>query len=229
MSLTTQSSEPASPQAIVTVWSDYVDPFCYLELPVLDRLERELGPRLKVEWRPFELRPDPEALLDMQGAQGDYLRSTWDRSIAPLAEIRGLPMKLPPVQPRSQLAHQAALYARTEGKFNEMHRTLFRAFFKQGADIGKVEILIKIAQHIGLNAEGLRFSLELNEYRSQIEAERAAGTTLRIEAVPVLLVRGPATPIERATRLEGTVDYKSLRRAVDRVLQGIKSANQAAG
>jgi predicted DsbA family dithiol-disulfide isomerase len=34
------------------VWSDYACPFCYLELPLLDRLQREYGERPAAE------RPD---------------------------------------------------------------------------------------------------------------------------------------------------------------------------
>ena len=41
------------------VWSDYVCPFCYLEVPELERLRSEMGDRLHIEWRAFELRPEP--------------------------------------------------------------------------------------------------------------------------------------------------------------------------
>ncbi|MDQ3309649.1 MAG: DsbA family protein, partial [Gemmatimonadota bacterium] len=64
----------ANDQVRITVWSDYVCPFCYLEEPVLDRIREEYGNRLEVEWKAFELRPDPVPTLD---PAGEYLRTTW--------------------------------------------------------------------------------------------------------------------------------------------------------
>jgi predicted DsbA family dithiol-disulfide isomerase len=57
----------------ITVWSDYVCPFCYLEEPVLDRIREEYGERVEVEWRVFKLRPEPVPTLD---PDGEYLHST---------------------------------------------------------------------------------------------------------------------------------------------------------
>src|SRR5438128_1468188 len=50
----------------IDVWSDYVCPFCYLELPALQRLQQQFGDQVKVVWRAFELRPDPKPTLDDQ-------------------------------------------------------------------------------------------------------------------------------------------------------------------
>ena len=41
----------------IDVWSDYVCPFCYLEEPVLERIAEGYGERVRIDWRPFELRP----------------------------------------------------------------------------------------------------------------------------------------------------------------------------
>src|SRR3569623_1511568 len=43
----------------IDIWSDYVCPFCYLELPVIDHLQQPYGTTLEVRWRAFELRPEP--------------------------------------------------------------------------------------------------------------------------------------------------------------------------
>ena len=51
----------------VAVWSDYVCPFCYLELPVLERLQTELDGQVVVDWKAFELRPNPVPTLDPDG------------------------------------------------------------------------------------------------------------------------------------------------------------------
>ena len=57
-------------------------------------------------------------------------------------------MKLPPVQPRSRLAHEAAHWAREQGKFNEYNDAVFRAFFERGEDIGRAEVLMALASEL---------------------------------------------------------------------------------
>ena len=106
-------SNPGAPVRI-DVWSDYVCPFCYLELPVLEQLQQEFGPALEVHWRAYELRPAPVPTLE---PGGEYLRTTWARAVYPMAEQRGMTLKLPPVQPRSRLALEAAEFAKDAGAF----------------------------------------------------------------------------------------------------------------
>ena len=96
----------------LSIWSDYVCPFCYLELPLLDQLNAELGDRVAVDWRAFELRPDPVPTLD---PDAPYLHRVWSQSVYPMAEARGMTLRLPPVQPRSRKALEAAEFARSVG------------------------------------------------------------------------------------------------------------------
>ena len=74
--MTTQS------QLRLDVWSDYVCPFCYLEVPFIDRLREEFGPGLQVYWHAFELRPEPVPTLD---PDGEYLHRVWNQSVYPMA------------------------------------------------------------------------------------------------------------------------------------------------
>ncbi len=89
----------------------------------LAQVRQEYG--LDVEWMPFELRPEPVPTLD---PQGEYLRTAWTRSVYPLAARLGVEIKLPPVQPRTRLAHEAFEYARRQGRAAEMADKLFQAF-----------------------------------------------------------------------------------------------------
>jgi len=71
--------------ARISVWSDYVCPFCYLELPVLDRLQAEHAEEVEIDWRAFELRPEPAPTLD---PNGDYLHRVWNQSVSSRASTR---------------------------------------------------------------------------------------------------------------------------------------------
>src|SRR5262245_16865457 len=147
------------------VWSDYVCPFCYLELPVLDRLQAEYGTRLSIEWRAFELRPEPVPTL---APDSDYLREVWQHSVFPMAEQRGLVLRLPPLQPRTRLAHEAAAFARDAGGFERLHRALLRAFFEEGRDVGDARVLAELAFGAGLDGDALHEALAEGRYAHDV-------------------------------------------------------------
>ena len=126
---------------------------------------------VEVVWRAFELRPEPVPTLP---PGGEYLQRAWSQSVLPLAEKLGVVMKLPPVQPRSRLAHEAAQWARDAGRFEAMNEALFRAFFERGEHIGEREVLIKLAADLGLDAEALRNALESGAYTASVLADEEA-------------------------------------------------------
>jgi predicted DsbA family dithiol-disulfide isomerase len=72
-------------------------------------------PRIIIRWRSFELRPEPVPTLD---PDGDYLVSAWQNHVYPLAAKMNMPLKRPPIQPRSRLAHAAAKWADEQGCFD---------------------------------------------------------------------------------------------------------------
>ena len=197
----------------INVWSDYVCPFCYLEEPVLERLKRELGDEVKIVWRAFELRPEPEPTLD---PKGDYLRDAWAQAVYPMAADRGMTLRLPPVQPRSRLAHEAAEFAREKGRHAEMNHALFQAFFEEGRDIGSKEALVEIGTRIGLDGEELREALESGQHREQVLSDQQLAHELGLSGVPAMVIYQNANPAETATVLSGAQPYEMVRARVEK-------------
>ncbi|WP_323149450.1 DsbA family oxidoreductase [Pseudomonas oryzihabitans] len=201
----------ATPSVRLDVWSDYVCPFCYLELPQLARLQEEFGDSLAIEWHAFELRPDPTPTLD---PAGDYLRRTWDRAVYPMAAEYGMVLRLPPVQPRSRLALEAAEFARDHDRFDAFHLAVFQAFFEEGRDIGDLEVLLDLARRNGLDSEALKASLTRGEHTDVVLHAEDRAEALGITAVPTLLLRSARAPIEEAQALDGAVPFAQLAAAV---------------
>ena len=200
------------PAIHVEVWSDYVCPFCYLELPALIRLQAEL-PEVAVAWRAFELRPDPAPTLD---PDGDYLHRVWNASVYPMARERGMELRLPPVQPRSRLALEAAAFAQSQGRFDAMHEGLFRAFFQGGRDLADEAVLLDVAAAAGLDREALRAALREGRHTAAVLADERLAHALGISGVPGMLVH--AGDRGAARWISGAQPYAALRRVVDEVL-----------
>jgi predicted DsbA family dithiol-disulfide isomerase len=200
----------------IDIWSDYVCPFCYLELPLIERLKQEFGSHLNVVWHAFELRPDPVPTLD---PTGDYLRDTWARSVYPMAQERGMVLRLPPVQPRSRKAFEAVSHARSLGRFDRMHDALFRGFFEHGKDIGDSTTLLEIGVSTGIDPASLKEALDSGRYTQQVLAEEQQAQELGVRGVPFTLIRLAGRPFAEAVALSGAVPYEKLRTAVVRVTE----------
>jgi predicted DsbA family dithiol-disulfide isomerase len=166
-----------------------------------------IEPGVEIIWRAFELRPDPVPTLD---PQGEYLRRAWRDSVYPLAERLGITMKLPPVQPRTRLAHEAAHWARVKGRFDDYHAAIFRAFFERGEDIGDVAVLTSLASELGMERDSLRHALEAHEFEKSVLEDEREAEALGVSGVPAFVAN-------RRAALSGVQPVVNLKRLVEHV------------
>ena len=200
----------------IEVWSDYVCPFCYLELPELERLQAERP--VSVRWRAFELRPEPAPTLD---PNGEYLQRVWEASVYPMAQARGLSLKLPPVQPRSRKALEAAEAARERGRYDAMHHAPVRALFEEGRDIGDVNLLVELAVSIGLDGDEVRAELEAGRWTQRVVDDEQPAARIGVTGVPALVI-GQAGAEQRFL-VSGAQPFEALVQAVDQIARGVPS------
>ena len=117
-------------------------------------------------------------------------------------------MKLPPVQPRSRLAHEAAQWARTQGKFEGYNAEIFRAFFERGENIGETETLVRLASKLNLDDESLRRSLENREFEQNVIADESEAETLGVSGVPAFVAN-------RKFALSGVQSLENLKMLIE--------------
>src|SRR5262245_40459118 len=119
---------------------------------------------------PFELRPEPHPTLRPEGV---YLRRAWEQSVYPLARRLGVVIHLPPVspQPHTHLAWEGFQFAKEHGKGSGYNHRVLEAFFVEGLDIGRPDVLARLAGDAGLDPAAFREALERRRYG---EAHRAA-------------------------------------------------------
>ena len=167
---------------------------------------KQVDPKVAIIWKAFELRPEPVPSLD---PRGEYLTRVWNSSVYPLAERLGMQMRLPPVQPRSRRAHEAAHWARTQGRFDEYNAALFRAFFERGEDIGQTEVLLKLAADLQLDEASLRAALESREFEASVLADEREAAALGVSGVPAFVA-------DRRVALSGVQSLAGLQEMVHR-------------
>jgi len=135
---------------------------------------------------------------------GEYLTRVWRDSVYPLAEQLGTTMRLPPIQPRSRRAHEAAKWAQTEGQFDAYNEALFRAFFERGEDISNIDVLANLARDLELDDSGLRAALESIQFEPAVIADEREASELGLHAVPAFIFnrRFALTGVQPVTALE---------------------------
>lgn len=207
---------PNTPSLYIDVWSDYVCPYCFLEVPVLDQFRAAYGDTVEFRWHAFELRPE-----SAPGAEEDSeeLDKSWAYSVLPMAEERGVTMRQPATQPNSRKAFEAVQFAREHGRFDVVHRAIFKAYFEDGLDIGDHDVLLDIVASCGLDPEMLEEALNDGRYTETVaEDERLAGE-VGITGVPFAIVSRPALGDDqgKAIALRGAAPVQHFEEAVERL------------
>ncbi len=193
------------------IWSDPICPWCLIGKAALDRaLESRPKHPFAIQWHPFQLNPDmPPEGMDRQ----EYLSLKFGapqavlEAYAPVVErarAEGLTLDLPAITrtPNTLDAHRLIHWAGLEGRQNAMVATLFRAYFREGRDIGDRAVLASLAADAGLDrATTERLLASDAERQETAEADRQARAR-GITGVPFFVVAGEyAVPGAQTTDL----------------------------
>jgi predicted DsbA family dithiol-disulfide isomerase len=135
--------------------------------------------------------------------------------VYPLAERLGVEMKLPSVspQPHTRLAHEGMEFAKHFGKGNDYAHVLFAAFFQRGEDIGKIEVLARLAAEVGLDPTEFQRALEAGTYREQTKEMLRQARMQMVTAVPTFIIG--------RQRVSGLYPAETLAQIVDEQIKKI--------
>jgi predicted DsbA family dithiol-disulfide isomerase len=148
------------------VFSDYVCPFCYLAVRIVQRLSQEYD--IEVVWKNYEIHPQIPPAGEPESHPGKAAQAE-SRLLRELDPELGPRIRLPLTVANSHLAHEAAEFAREQGKFQELHSRLFQAYFEQGLNIGDLVVLVQVGAECGLDPTSLEQAVCEHRYHSRIE------------------------------------------------------------
>src|SRR4051812_10602517 len=112
--------------------------------------------------------------------------------------------------PNSRRALALAEYAREEGRFEEVHRALFRAYWAEGLDIGAPEVLLGVAADAGLEPAEAAGRLEDPALLAVIEEQTARAIEHGAGGVP-------AWAIDEAVLVPGAQPHDVFERVLERL------------
>lgn len=206
-------SETAADERI-TVFSDYVCPFCYLGRKSLSEYQDDREEELEIDWHPFDLRarkrgPDGEIDADVDDGKGEDYYAEARANVQRLQEEYGVEMSQEIASDVDSLDAQVASYYVKENydydQWLAFDVAIFEALWREGRDIGDRDVLADLAEDAGLDPEEIRNAIDDESVRAAVEEHFEEAHEQGVTGVPTFAYDGygarGAVPPEQIQRL----------------------------
>jgi|AntRauTorcE11897_2_1112592.scaffolds.fasta_scaffold00083_27 predicted DsbA family dithiol-disulfide isomerase len=208
------AADPGDATESITVYSDYVCPFCYLGRQSLAEYQETREEPLAVDWHPFDLRagkrkPDGSIDHEVDDGKGDEYYAQARENVRRLQERYGVDMAQEIATDVDSLPAQiVSVHVKETApeSWPAFDDAVFAALWQEGRDIGDREVLVDLASDVdGLDADVVDAALADDDLRERVtdlfEAARQRGVT----GVPTFAFDGHAArgavPPEQLERL----------------------------
>jgi len=203
----------------ITVYSDYVCPFCYLGRQSLETYQSDREEPLRIDWRPFDLRagkraPDGSIDHDDDDGKGESYYERAKENVSRLREEYGADeMELDLATEVDSLPAQLVSVAVREtydyDTWRDFDEAVFAALWHEGRDIGDGDVLVDIATDAGVDPDDVRSALADEARRAALDEQFRQAQSDGVTGVPTFVADGHAArgavPPEQLERLvEGT-------------------------
>jgi protein-disulfide isomerase len=157
----------AEAKCTLVEYGDYECPHCGHAYPIVKRVQKHFGKKLRFVFRNF-----------------------------PLAEMH----------PHAESAAEAAEYAGAQGKFWEMHDSLFENQEQLGG-----ALYLRLAQQLGLPPQDLRAAVEKREFLARVKSDFTGGVRSGVNGTPTFFINGK--------RHDGSFEFEDLVDAIETAIE----------
>ncbi|MFC6756373.1 MULTISPECIES: DsbA family oxidoreductase [Haloarcula] len=202
----------------ITVYSDYVCPFCYLGRASLDQYQAGREEPLDIDWHPFDLRSGqrrPDGTIDHgvdTGKDEEYYEEA-KQGVRRLQEKYDVEMDMEIATDVDSLPTQIVSYALKQSEDYETWLTfdeaLLDALWKDGRDIGDADVLAEVADAVGIAPGRVDEILSDEAHREAVHEQFQRAQQQGVTGVPTFAYDGHAA--------RGAVPPAQLERLVDGV------------
>jgi predicted DsbA family dithiol-disulfide isomerase len=192
----------------VTVWSDYLCPWCYLGLD-RERQLADLG--IEVVLRPYELHPEiPVGGRELR--EGGRTAAVFDH-VGRECESVGLPFRRPARSPNTREVLGIAEHVRVTqpDAFEALHHALFAAHFAEGRDIGDPVVVDELLERCGADVDAARGAVADGRAQALLRASMDEAFEHEVTGTPAFLM--PSGFV-----IPGVQDRETMQRIAERLL-----------
>jgi predicted DsbA family dithiol-disulfide isomerase len=172
----------------------------------IEKLQREHG--VKIEWVHFPLHPETPAegqSLEELFRGRNVDRKAMHAQMKARMDAEGLPYGERTMTYNSSLSQELGKWADTQPGGEAFHDAMFRAYFVEARDISRPEVLLEIAERVGLPRAAAAEVLEKRTFKAAVDADWKLSREYGITGVPTFVAghRGVvgAQPYEVIERL----------------------------
>ncbi len=179
----------SKPKKRITVFSDYICPFCYIGDLRLAKLAK--GTEFEIDWRFMEIHPETPA-EGMPLADLGYPQEHWDMLMTNLQRMARQEKVTLADRQFTTNSHKAMLLAeaarqREPQAFKKLHARLFEAYFVEEQNIGDVEVLKKLATESGVSETTVNAAWSDVAFENKLRENHEAAALLEITGTPTFV------------------------------------------
>ena len=164
------------------IWSDYACPYCYIGKRFLEAAQAEFEHAREVEivFRAFELDPTSgpavttttlDRIMRKYGKSRSDAQAMIDH-ITSMGERCGLDMRYASVRYTNTFdAHRLTKFAEQHERGAEMTERLFRAYFTDNFPLADHDVLVGLAQDVGLDGDAVRAMLTSTDFAEDVRRD----------------------------------------------------------
>lgn len=185
----------------IEIWSDVMCPFCYIgknnfeqalnKLPFKDEVE--------VEWKSFQL--DPTLAPNKTQDTIQYFKEKKGVAEPQAAQMLGQVTQMgkgagidfnfeKTLITNTFSAHKLLHLAKKHNKSNEMEEALFIAHFIDGKNVGDIEVLVDLAESLGIDKEEARQAVTTDQLDYEVNQDIQEARNNGISGVPFFVLNG---------------------------------------
>ncbi|WP_203248178.1 DsbA family oxidoreductase [Sporosarcina beigongshangi] len=183
----------------IEIWSDYVCPFCYIGKRRFEEALKETGleENAEVIFKAFELDPNSpatsdesmeEVLAKKYGTSIDEAKKMTDNVVVQ-AKTVGLDYDFSKMTPANTFnAHRLAKLAEQQGLGAQVSERFLKAYFIDAEKIGTEDVLLRLAEEVGISRERAQQVLDSDEFAAEVRADITEAGQIGVQGVPFFVI-----------------------------------------
>jgi predicted DsbA family dithiol-disulfide isomerase len=141
----------------------------------------------------FPLHPDTpmegKSVAEMYAARGMDPKAMYER-MKGLMDVEGLPYGQRTYTYNSRRAQEVGKWADTQPGGEAIHDVLYKTYFVDNHNIGDIEVLVRIADSVGLSGDEVRQVIEEGRFKGAVDADWAKSREYGVTGVPTFVAGG---------------------------------------
>ena len=197
--MTEDTTAQTGPIVQVDIVSDVMCPWCIVGFKQLEQALGMTGTGAYIRWHPFELNPGmaaegqnlAEHIMEKYGSNAEQSRQA-RAHLTSLGTDLGFSFNFSDDSRivNTFAAHQLLGWAQGQGKQHPLKLALFDAHFTQGLDVSKPEVLVDVAETVGLDRAAAEEVLSSGSQAEETRAHQQFWTSRGVSGVPSMVFDG---------------------------------------